>query len=1421
MNITRLNTYGDSINRAFEALCNQLFDRWVHLEYPHQITYFTTVNGAGGDGGVEAYAVLKNGNAVGVQAKWFPTSLDTNQINQIRKSIATARNVRSQIKHYIVCLPRDFQSKKIGRGQVVIGESEEDRINALIDEMALSYPDLTLEFWNEERIRQELQRAGNEGITRFWFDREELAQGTLQARFSLAKSGWLHQRYTPNIHQLGKVHLLFDRLNYSVLFRRRLIQKIHEVQVRLESTKRRIEAFWTVVDSGNRFYDELNSLHSYLAEQLQIWTQCVQLIQKGSDKLTIPTLLEYPYESLIDRLYEAEVDNVALNAKPQLITALEEIHHQSIIERLNDLDQLVKPHNAILFGLPGTGKTHGVAREIETRITEGYPALLIQAKAVNPTSWAQILREATGGLNEWSETEILLGLEALAFRKDQHRVMAPSPPTDVENEPTHVLICVDGIDESPDIENWRHRISEARQLLNDYPRLRFIFTCRSYPPYKKNPCDLTMDWVNRPIHLPVEGDYPVGQLAKLYLNEYGINYASAPWILNTFENALSLKLFCEKYRGLNLADLSTTVTTSTVFLIRSKFDQLENEFINRFKPHWSTEDQVFTKTLQVIAELFGQDKAIEHDSFCTNLVSQLNGLLRRDLASQLVNILVDHGVLWKQGLLDTNPLAPVTVQYRLTYQSYFDYFLAVKAVLEIRQLGSKEVPAHVLPTYDDANILRTTAIILLNDYGILVGEEDYWVNSLDADFLFQIKYQALTTGPDTTLQAYIPLINRDLFISDDKRNFLLKTIILPNLQRPGVNLALDCIHASLTQFSSTYERDLAWSGPSKYNNGDHKNIGGVLADYHLEETSPYDELPLILGWSLATVNNHHREKARVELTNWAAHNINELIQLLNLLFFCGDPQIQEDLASILLGLASRLDQSNSGVANLAQWVSDNVFDTNQIVHLNNAIVRLGARSVINRAYALGECSDLDYQASIPPYTVSNALLPLDFSGRSDPQGGRFPIVHDLAWYVIQKAYHGFLDYTTHQTGKEFLNTYQQYYKQTFGPNEWAISVAIAFIKSLGWRDQGQTGMTEASHGSMSQLATLEEKYTWLAVHEIKGYLADRLSYKDDHSQSYPRLPDYNLMIDIPNPAYRRSVESQILRNEWYVPENLSPAVSRQTGSLQATIHNWVNRKDVPDFDHWIHLTGLPFINQQSVLTDWVSLYMYTHLLDPSQMGQTTLEMVCGLIDERQLQSLIDLLAVRPNETKKSYLHSVFTHLESSFFAHPEGDIYTSVVSNVWMNQLNEIEPTIDIQSDHFPPILIHKTVAKATERAVDGEKHYKFPAKFLRQDMGITGGNQTQFLGKNRELLAFSHKKQNELYEHQEFVAIHGERLAEVLTHNRIKPFWVAFQHQSTSTEFKKAHKNIYAQNCRLWLIWKQDQQVQNLLFHDDYYLND
>ena len=139
MNWTRFQTYGTSPDKAFEMLCNQLFENWCKSEYGTQLASFNVVNGAGGDGGVESYAMLTNGDIVGLQAKWFLNSIDSSQISQIKGSVETAVKVRPQIVRYIVCVPRDLASKTARNGK-----TEDERWAGLVSDLTATFPNLTV-----------------------------------------------------------------------------------------------------------------------------------------------------------------------------------------------------------------------------------------------------------------------------------------------------------------------------------------------------------------------------------------------------------------------------------------------------------------------------------------------------------------------------------------------------------------------------------------------------------------------------------------------------------------------------------------------------------------------------------------------------------------------------------------------------------------------------------------------------------------------------------------------------------------------------------------------------------------------------------------------------------------------------------------------------------------------------------------------------------------------------------------------------------------------------------------------------------------------------------------------------------------------------------------------------------------------------
>ncbi|WP_221931413.1 carboxymuconolactone decarboxylase family protein [Pedobacter westerhofensis] len=151
--------------------------------------------------------------------------------------------------------------------------------------------------------------------------------------------------------------------------------------------------------------------------------------------------------------------------------------------------------------------------------------------------------------------------------------------------------------------------------------------------------------------------------------------------------------------------------------------------------------------------------------------------------------------------------------------------------------------------------------------------------------------------------------------------------------------------------------------------------------------------------------------------------------------------------------------------------------------------------------------------------------------------------------MIKRSFDDFLEYQSldkgeepEDKGEEFLKAYMDH----LGLNHlsvyaWAISSAITYMKSLGFnRKDNGNGYTDASHGSKSKLFTQEEKYTWLAVHYIQGYLSDYLPLKD--SEEF--VLDYMQIINVDNPAEQLAItvheEMLDIEDNWIVKELLAP-----------------------------------------------------------------------------------------------------------------------------------------------------------------------------------------------------------------------------------------------------------------------------------------
>lgn len=1428
MNFAALNTYGEAPDQAFEAFSAQLFDHWVYATYAGQVKRFAVVNGAGGDGGVEAYAELTPGAVIALQAKWFLGPLESAQVKQIRDSVATARRVRPQLQRYIVCIPRDLQSRKIGRGEKLVRNPEDQRVEDLLTELETDYPGLQIELWTEHQLGELLLLPENDGIHRFWFLREEFSPTTLSQQFALAKAGWLRERYSPELHTYGIIQREINILLLTTAYREAAHEQVSELLKLLDEATRLLINFVQLADAPatvNTLAEEVKT--SLIAHQQQL-QQVAQALLTADDRLMLPVILRVEPGPFLEKLADGGFSNLVLAVVPRLEEVLNSLIEIGLPNHAARVLTGQYPHHLLIFGRPGTGKTHGVTRAVDQRLDDGYPALLVSARRAPAQNWHVLLTHALGGFADWTDVQLFNALEALATRADVRRARATVAGQALQDEPTRVLIVLDGLDEALDPLPWQERVSELRVLLTRHPRLRFVVTSRAYPA-NSNPSELDFDEAtNRRLDLPREGDVPLVELATRYLQHYHIDYTSLPWLPGAFHDALAIRLFAQQYKNKDLATLTEPVTTGLGGLLNYKISLLEAEFTA--SPHlaFPSSLQLAKRGLLSVCRQLQVQSSLEHDALCEHLVTELRGRITLNQATLMLDGYANHGLILQQPEQQTGILTTPTRQVSLAYQQpLIDYLQASEATEYIRQSGDKRVPVSLRRR--DPNALYLTATALLSDHGIMVGEDGYWVEDLGAERLADIQYTALANAPSAVVSAYLPKAIAHFQQGVRERNTVLSEFVLPNVHRPNVEIVLPLVHEVLSSFPSVFARDLFWSGPAAQEGSRVRSVGQLLSQQQLRPHDVATGLPLLFAWSLTTVNNTYREHARRELSHWGSANPAAFVQLLELVFVVGDPQMQEDLAAVMLGVTSLLTQPSPHGQQLADWILRTIFAPDRISELLNSVVRAHARAAIERAVALGNCTEEEAGPARPPYPTNSALLPLKLSDEEEQSAERigyfsdderFPIVHDLAWYVLKKSYEGFLDLKTEGRSRKkaqgyiLLADYERHYQQEIGAYEFAMSAALAYISSLGYNRATGPWATSATHGALSKTSTLEEKYTWLAVHHLQGYLADRLPFGRFSTPQLVRT--YRDFLPITNPA--TDVAGTALEPvTWYVPVELAPEVPDGTDEeLVVRLREWALRTDAPDFATWLRLPGfVPAATPaEPIQREWLPLSAHIRLPEREGRGTTALYMRCVWISLSDWQAIQESYAGDLRTFAKDNFHP-FDDLDH-WQARPAGDIYASVKDVVLAHSIEEEEDISILHGPDGEEWTAYHTITRVLEHSVEGgEKEYLVPSQLVRQHLEIVDTNRQAFHTSQGVTVA-AYQEINENFDpSQEFLVVDRRRFLEAGAQHQLQPFWLVSQFQKTSVEFSQQHANSHAQNIRQWVLWEGDQLHAQLYYRN------
>ncbi|MEQ8752522.1 MAG: hypothetical protein RID09_03255 [Coleofasciculus sp. G1-WW12-02] len=1011
MDWSRFNLHGDAPERAFESLTGTLFERWCRREYADQIRRVVFVNGAGGDGGVEAYTQLKDGQVIGLQAKWFREPLKSSQIEQIRKSLKTASDNRSGLSRYIVTIPRDLSDPKTTKQQA---KTERDRWDDFIKESNQQYPDIIIDLWGEAQITQLLAELGSEGLRSYWFEGSVVDVNYLNLQFKRAKSGWLTPRYSPDLHQSGQIESdLQLRLNEPT-YRPKWLSEVSHIRILLEQAHRAVLRLRWYPEFMQR--DDADALitatEAWLISAIAQQQELEKRLKPGNS-FPLPNL----EDEVIDLADTRQLIKVLLNDNVSLHWGSSASTTSDISKQLKDtlerwemrevtpqkLQELGQP--AAYIGEPGVGKTHALADAVRQHLEKGKPAILLRAKdnIDLSKSWDTVLANAVGE-SGWNLRQVLDALETAAIQAEVQATV--NITDDSEFKPVRVLVAIDGLDETFRAEHWAEKLGELLPLAQQYPRILFVCSLRTSLYRRLSiPKDISQVGLRG-------SDAPLEDIFASYCK---VNRIECPQIVRwALQNPLAIRLFADLYRGQHI-DSVTLQEFSLVTLIRKKIDHTERAIRENDPEGWTDKITPVHNTLRgIVKACLDEGKALSQAKALqvAEAAQKTPGILSKPQFLSILDNCLNHGLLLLTSQPSDDPLEPDLLLWEPAYETLTDFLLALEAYN-----SAKNDPATpTMPTYLK---YRANAIVLT---AYLLGKEDYdffatglWRNDLSEQEREELRLRTILMMPPQQGLAY-----QDWVVELFQRNMpscrkVLERLVIPGLRIPGYFYGAKFIHDTLLPMQVA-KRDLFWSG-SDYLPANHgapwEGFGTpVLDQLEIADDDPWDAAALLLAWATTTVKNDLRRRIREQLAVWGSNKPNELLNLLKCACQTNDPQMREDILSAAYG-ASCLARPDGEWLQLCNWIIDNFFVPNAPLYTHNVIVRHSAKSMIERCVICEVPVDEDRLVYVRhPHVDPEELLPIDRQAaiNADEHLGIEPATLDLARYVVlERAIEPFFD----------------------------------------------------------------------------------------------------------------------------------------------------------------------------------------------------------------------------------------------------------------------------------------------------------------------------------------------------------------------------------------------------------------------------
>ena len=1093
IDLQNIREYQGTRSAAFEELSVQLFRSELKgaLE-------LVRVNGAGGDGGVEAFATLQGDQEIGLQAKLFD-QLGAPQWKQISASVNSAIHNHPKLTKYYVAVPLDRSPSQI------------EKWNKLVKQWQPSAREKSLRrkinyvWWGASELLNLLTPPSQSGKLHYWFGRHPFSIEWLAGRVDSALKD-LDCRYTPD----------------------------HHIQT---DSERRLDAFFRKASFTNDYYgivkavsDAGRKLHEAAAaketkraaqKECKIFVSAIQKTSRGfGDGRRVPPFSDV--RSSIDDLKNAVQQ---LNDKLEQATASPEEREKwphrrgpfgwpltllvRLAAELRNLDSFLSrfacadSRKAIVIGPAGSGKSHLLANAVHQALSRQQPALLVLGE------------HFTGNNDPW--TQLLAKLQWEGGASDFLSVL--NEAADISGHPA--LVCIDAINESSERSLWRSHLNGFAREFERHPHVRLLIGCRSdfvqltLPDAVAKRTDKSWATINH-------RGYGAGMLDAVasYFNGYNIHADHLPPLLEEFQNPLFLKTFCEAFENSPLPNGPIT--------LKKVMDQRVSKICTKLLHDIDCPIQTTHQAIELAAELIQANHGMAVPM--QTIRPKIDALFPiQGESKSLYRHLRSNGFLVEVGCYraPTDPEAQVTV--RFPYERFSDYFIAEKMIRPFKTANAlksgwtKDGTLRRIKSPPEfrklQGIMWAMAILLPERFGIEVAtliKNRELFHQVHLDFLSSLPWRgAKSFGKEShPIMIASKRVGLDSLLSS-----LLRTSTIP-----GHPYNADYLHSRLKPMTLA-RRDEIWTkeiSTMVSQSGD--CAPGLIVKWALrvQQNLVSNNQALLwaraLAWFLSSNHKPFRLRATLAAIRILEGRCEQTAQLVWDFHDCNDPFIAERVFAIACGVAMR-ERKAAAIRLLAGAVYETVFAGKSVpAHI---LLRDYARCVLELANNRN-ClpTRIDPKRYRPPYTsnwpqiwTETRVKPIENAKgweeiKSSIQPACTSMYGDFGRYVMQSHVQQFSGV---RIKEKFKKKTAEIPFNAMTARRWVLQR----VKQLGWtpklfgnyeRDLPCKGR-QSVDVEKSRVERISKKYQWIALHQLQAYLSDH--YRLTRGRGEDKAPPFD------------------------------------------------------------------------------------------------------------------------------------------------------------------------------------------------------------------------------------------------------------------------------------------------------------------------